>query len=194
MKVNTTSLGRYNGNTDSWTHFVKYNSYMISVGANDAIMCRLFPLTLGEQVYRWFNSFEQLGKLFISHFAVMAPHPATKKRLVNVEQVVNKSDWAYLKKIDKLIMEGEPLGDEAKILGVVSRLKKSTKPWRHVNSNYPRSYSNFRVRASNIVHTTELLASRLGEVNESAEPKKSRRSGDSTKPLEISKLLKIRSQ
>lgn len=79
----------------------------------------------------------------MSHFAVMAPRPATKQCLANVEQASNEFDRAYLERIDKLIMEGEPLGNEAKILGAVSGLKKGTKLWRHMNSNYPTSYSNF---------------------------------------------------
>lgn len=80
----------------------------------------------------------------MNHFAAMAPRPDTKQCLTNVEQVSNESNRAYLKRIDKLILEGEPLGDEAKLLGSVVGLKKGTKLWRHMTSNYPTSYSEFR--------------------------------------------------
>lgn len=73
------------------------------------------------------DTFEQLAKVFISHFSTMAPRPTTKKHLVNTKQGDNESDWAYIERIDKLILEHKPLGDEAKLLGAVSGLKKGTK-------------------------------------------------------------------
>lgn len=66
--------------------------------------------------------------------------------------------------------------DEAKILRAVLGLKKGTKLGRHMNSNYPTSHSDFRKQIDDLVHRTELLASRLGETNEGTEQKRSRRS------------------
>lgn len=67
IKVNMTLLERYNGDTDPQTYLAKYNSMFI--GANNATMCHLFPLTLSEQAHKWFTSllshsinyFEQLN-------------------------------------------------------------------------------------------------------------------------------------
>lgn len=63
----------------------------------------------------------------MGHFAAMAPWSVGKKRLANVEQAGNKSDRVYLERIDKLIREGEPLGEEAKVLGAITELKKGIK-------------------------------------------------------------------
>lgn len=73
-------------------------------------------------------------------------------------------------------MEGEPLDDEAKILGGFQAQEGYEAMEAHY-SNYPTSYSNFRARASDIVHTEELQASRLGGTSKNIEPKKNRRSG-----------------
>lgn len=98
---------------------------MASIGAMNATMRRLFPLTLSDQAHMWFtlltpysvDTFEQLAKLFMNHFSTMAPRSTTMQRLVNTKQGDNESDRAYIERIDKLILEGEPLGNEAKLLG-----------------------------------------------------------------------------
>lgn len=59
---------------------------MISIGAIDAMQYWLFPLTLGDQAYRWFNSlaltsvesFHQMAQLFLNHFTTMTLGLATK--------------------------------------------------------------------------------------------------------------------
>lgn len=56
-----------------------------------------------------------------------------------------------------LIMEGEPLGDEAKVLGAVGGLKINTKIWKMINIHYPSSYVNFMFGARNLIHNVELL-------------------------------------
>lgn len=63
-----------------------------------------------------------------------------------------------------------------------------------MTSNYPASYSEFRTWATDIVHTSELLASRLGE---GGMAKKSKRSGgqykapDKFKPFEDPVAVKL---
>lgn len=111
--------------------------------ATDATKCRPFVLTLSDQAHMWFmslapysiDSFEQLAKLFLGHFATIAPRPATKQCLVNTKQCNDKSNQAYIERIDNLILEGEPLGDKAKVIGAVSDLKMGTKLWRYMTTN-----------------------------------------------------------
>lgn len=52
---------------------------------------------------------------------------AKKKQLANIKQCSEECDRAYIDRIDKLIMEGESLGDEAKVLGEVGGLKTNSK-------------------------------------------------------------------
>lgn len=56
---------------------------------------------------------------------------------MNTKQEDNESDRSYVERIDRLILEHEPLGDEAKVLEVVMGLKKGTMLWRQMIVDYP---------------------------------------------------------
>lgn len=79
---------RPSGSSDPQVHIINYNSYMGSIRATNATKCRLFPLTLNDQAHMLFTSltpysmdtFQQLARLFVSHFSTMAPRPSTKQR------------------------------------------------------------------------------------------------------------------
>lgn len=60
-------------------------------------------------------------------------------------------------------MEGEPLGDEAILLGVVGRLKSNTKSWKLMNTQYPTSYADFRHHAKILITNDKLIIQLLGE-------------------------------
>lgn len=70
-----------------------------------------------------------------------------------------ESDRSYIKRIDKLILEGVPIGDEVKLLEVVFGLQKGAKMWWRMIADYLVSYTEFRRRASDLIHTIELLES-----------------------------------
>lgn len=81
----------------------------------------------------------------------MTPRLVTKQRLANIWQF--KDDRAYIDIVDKRIIDGEPLGDEAKVLGVVRGLKTNTKLCEMTNTQYPVAYANFRQQAGNLSAT-----------------------------------------
>lgn len=81
----------------------------------------------------------------------MTPRLVTKQRLANIWQF--KDDRAYIDIVDKRIIDGEPLGDEAKVLGVVRGLKTNTKLCEMTNTQYPAAYANFRQQAGNLSAT-----------------------------------------
>lgn len=60
-------------------------------------------------------------------------------------------------------MDGELLGIEAKVLGVVQGLINGRKLWKMITSEYPSSYVDFRYRADVLINNAEMLAQRLGE-------------------------------
>lgn len=62
---------------------------------------------------------------------------------MNTKQKDNESERAYIERIDRLILEDYPLSDEAMLLGVVFGLKKGTKLWRCMTTEYPASYADF---------------------------------------------------
>lgn len=85
-EVTANLIAQYSSEIDSLTHDSKYSSYMISLGPTDATQCHLFPITLGDQAYKWFKSlvpislesFHQLGQLFLSYFVTLALRPTIK--------------------------------------------------------------------------------------------------------------------
>lgn len=60
--------------------------------------------------------------------------PNEKQCLTNVRQGNDKNNMTYLEWVDKLILEGETLGDKTKVLGEVGGLKVNTKLWKLMNT------------------------------------------------------------
>ena len=66
----------YNGRTDPVEHVSHFNQRMVVHSKNKALMCKVFPSSLGPVVMRWFNglgvgsidSFKELTQAFGSHF------------------------------------------------------------------------------------------------------------------------------
>ena len=51
-------LTLYDGTTDPNDHILHYNQAMTLYDHNEALMCRMFPSSLGPLVLRWFNRLE----------------------------------------------------------------------------------------------------------------------------------------
>ena len=66
----------YNGRTDPIEHVSHFNKKMVVHSRNKALMCKVFPSTLGPVAMRWFDglgvgsidSFKELTRAFGSHF------------------------------------------------------------------------------------------------------------------------------
>ena len=66
----------YNGNTDPVEHVSQFNQWMTIHSKNEALMCKVFPSSLGPVAMRWFNglkansvdSYRQLTQDFGSRF------------------------------------------------------------------------------------------------------------------------------
>ena len=75
----------YNGRTDPIEHVSQFNQRMAVHSKDEALMCRVFPSSLGPMAMKWFggltpnsiNSFKQLTQAFGSRFITssMAPRP-----------------------------------------------------------------------------------------------------------------------
>ena len=66
----------YNGRTDPVEHVSHFNKKMVVRSRNEALMCKVFPSSLGPVAMRWFDglgtgsidSFKELTWAFGSHF------------------------------------------------------------------------------------------------------------------------------
>ena len=73
----------YNGNTDPVEHVSQFNQRMAVHSKDEALMCKVFPSSLGPAAIRWFNSlkansvdsYKQLTQVFGSRFVTNSRAP-----------------------------------------------------------------------------------------------------------------------
>ena len=73
----------YNGRTDPMEHVSQFNYRMVVHSKDEALMCKVFPSSLGPMVMRWFDglransidSFKELTQAFGSRFITCSRVP-----------------------------------------------------------------------------------------------------------------------
>ena len=73
----------YNGNTNPMEHVSQFNQRMAIHSKDEALMCKVFPSSLGPAAMRWFNglkansidSYRQLTQAFGSRFVTNSRAP-----------------------------------------------------------------------------------------------------------------------
>ena len=91
----------YNGQTDPVEHVSHFNQRMTMHSKNEALMCKVFPSSLGPVPMRWFdglgassiNSFEELTRAFGSHFIICSRVPRPLDSLLSMYM----REWETLK-------------------------------------------------------------------------------------------------
>ncbi|XP_023885897.1 uncharacterized protein LOC111998010 [Quercus suber] len=82
----------YNGRTNPVEHVSHFNQRMAIHSRNEALMCKVFPSSLGPVVMRWFNgleegsirSFEELTKAFGARFMTRSRVPRPLDSLLSM--------------------------------------------------------------------------------------------------------------
>ena len=75
-RFNQPAFAIYNGRADPVKHVSQFNQKMAIYSQNEALMCKVFPSSLGPMAMRWFNSlktnsigsYKQLTQVFCSRF------------------------------------------------------------------------------------------------------------------------------
>ena len=91
----------YNGRTDLVKHISHFNQRMAIHSRNEAIMCKVFPSSLGSVAMRWFdglgtssiNSFKELTRMFGSCFIMCSRVPRPLDSLLSMAM----REWETLK-------------------------------------------------------------------------------------------------
>ena len=91
----------YNGRTDPVEHVSHFNQRMVVHSKNEALMCKVFPSSLGPVAMRWFdglgassiNSFKELTRAFGSHFITCSRVPRPLDSLLSMYM----REWETLK-------------------------------------------------------------------------------------------------
>ena len=115
----------YNGNTNPMEHVSQFNQRMAVHSKNEALMCKVFPSSLGPVAMRWFNglkansvdSYKQLTQAFGSHFVTnsRAPQPLSALLLLSLSMSNGETLKAYSGKYWKMYNEMDGNFDDVAI-------------------------------------------------------------------------------
>ena len=94
----------YNGRIDPVEHVSHFNQRMAVHSRNEALMCKVFPSSLGPVVMRWFaglgagsiDSFKELTRAFGSHFITCSRVPRLLNSLLSITMRERETLKMYL--------------------------------------------------------------------------------------------------
>ena len=94
----------YNGRIDSVEHVSHFNQRMVVHSKNEALMCKVFPSSLGPVAMRWFNglktnsidSFRKLTRAFSARFITYSRAPRLLGSLLSMSILEGKTLKTYL--------------------------------------------------------------------------------------------------
>ena len=93
----------YNGRTNPVEHVSQFNQRMAVYSKNEALICKVFPSSLGPMAMRWFNafrpnsinSFKQLTQAFRSRFITSSRVPQPLDSLLSLSMRKGETLKAY---------------------------------------------------------------------------------------------------
>ncbi|XP_030924842.1 uncharacterized protein LOC115951851 [Quercus lobata] len=113
----------YNGRTDPVEHVSQFNQRMAVHSKDEALMCKVFPSSLGPMAIRWFdglkpnsiNSFKQLTQAFGSRFITSSRVPRPLESLLSLSMREGETLKAYSDKYWEMYNEIEGNYDDVAI-------------------------------------------------------------------------------
>ena len=96
----------YNGRIDPVEHVNQFNQRMVVHSKNKALLCRVFPSSLGPVAMRWFNdlekgsinSFQELTRAFKARFVTCSRVPRPLDSLLSMTMREGETMRTYLDK------------------------------------------------------------------------------------------------
>ena len=93
----------YNGRTDSVEHVSHFSQKMVVHSKNEALICKIFPSSLGPMAMRWFNglkensidSFKKLTQSFGARFITCSRVPLPLRSLLSMSMRDGETLKAY---------------------------------------------------------------------------------------------------
>ena len=113
----------YSGRTDPVEHVSQFKQKMAVHAHDEALMCRIFPSSLGSMVIRWFNglrinsisSFKKLIELFCSRFVTCSRVPQPLDSLLSMSMREGESMKVYSERYWEMFNEIDGDFDEVAI-------------------------------------------------------------------------------
>jgi hypothetical protein len=114
----------YNGQTNPIAHIGHYHQRMALSRHNDALMCRLFPSSLGEVALRWFNqidrgtiaSWDQMAGAFVGRFITNSRRPKGMDVLMTMKLGDNETIKNYAARFSETYNDIESCGEDVVVL------------------------------------------------------------------------------
>ena len=102
-KFVTPPLAVYDGKSDPVGHLSRFRQAMAIHNSNDALMCRVFPSSLGEVGLRWFNrlehgsirSWKEMSEIFTARFITNTRKPKEIDSLLALTMKVGETLKSY---------------------------------------------------------------------------------------------------
>ena len=102
-RFNQPTFAIYNGRADPVEHVSQFNQRMTIYSQNEALMCKVFPSSLGPMAMRWFNSlktnsigsYKQLTQAFCSRFITNSRVPRPLSSLLSLSMREGETLKAY---------------------------------------------------------------------------------------------------
>ena len=103
----------YNGQTDPVEHVSHFNQRMVVHSKNEALMCKVFPSSLGSVAMRWFDglstssidSFKELTQAYGSRFITCSRVPRPLDSLLSMSMQERKTMKTYSNKYWEIFNE-----------------------------------------------------------------------------------------
>ena len=134
-RLHQPTFAMYNGRTDPVEHVSQFKQKMIVHSQDEALMCRVFPSSLGPMPMRWFNglrknsisSFKKLTQSFCSPFITCSRVPQPFDSLLSMSMREGESVKAYSEKYWEMFNEIDEIAIKTFKVGLPSEhsLRKS---------------------------------------------------------------------
>ncbi|KAL2533613.1 Retrotrans gag domain-containing protein [Abeliophyllum distichum] len=138
----------YTGKGDPLDHVNTYKTEMTLRGANPALKCRAFHLTLLGGAKRWYNklaagsihNWPDLKRTFINYFSSRRPASAPVQRLHDIRQAESEPLQSYLSRFNEEMLFCEAITDAEALSALKGGLDMNHPFWRDVRNKNPTTF------------------------------------------------------
>ncbi|KAK7279755.1 hypothetical protein RJT34_24812 [Clitoria ternatea] len=183
------SIGKYNGETDPTKHLDAYVFEAMYLGANEDVMCRMFPQTLSEEALGWFkglpsgsiDSWAEMAATFETHFVISRDVPRTSHTLAQIKQGENEGLKDFLKRFYKEAALVPNLTESIKLHIVIEALQPGSAFALSLAKSPPVTFEEFRKKASKYVSIEMHLEAIAAKKKPSTPPSQTQKGKEKTR-------------
>ena len=152
----------YDGTSDPLDHLQGFRTTMLLHRATDATLCRAFPSTLRKSARYWYSnlrpgsiqSFEQLSRSFVAHFASSRKPRKGSDSLIHIKQREGESLRSYMGRFNKAALEVYDLDHAVAMTAMKSGLQSGPFLFS-LGKRSPTSFTELLTRAEKYARAEE---------------------------------------